>query len=47
MLYEVITTFSRFLITYLPTYSPYKLRVSPAVELLAQRYSAQAEAVQR
>ncbi len=40
-------TFSRFLITYLPTYSPYKLRVSPAVELLAQRYSAQAEAVQR
>lgn len=38
--------FAQFLITYMPNYSPHKLRISPAVEKLAERYTAQAESVQ-
>jgi predicted metal-dependent hydrolase len=41
----LVVAFAQFLITYMPNYSPHKLRISPAVEKLAERYTAQAESV--
>ena len=35
----------QFAVTYLPNYSPYKLKVSPTIKDLAQRYTQQAESV--
>ncbi|MDH3642618.1 MAG: metal-dependent hydrolase [Gammaproteobacteria bacterium] len=37
-----LVAFAQFLVTYMPNYSPRKLKISPAIKELAERYTAQA-----
>jgi predicted metal-dependent hydrolase len=39
----LVLAFAQFLKTYMPNYSPHKLRVSPAIHKLAERYTARAD----
>ena len=36
----------QFAVTYMPNYSPHKMKISPAITELAERYSRKAESAQ-